>query len=184
MLHSTELWFPFPYVHSRTQKSKIFTPRVFLVFCSKSIVSSNFVFLRLGMIRYLIDACFWLNAWKPGGKNFKSDLRCSHTHPNLTALLRWGRLNLNLNYTLCTVVGTIWCDRHAGTVTAARRRTNLTQKTQKKKKKTVREFESVSNLAPLSVNRVIWCRTQFYFSGICLSLSSCAIEFCLYFHCL
>lgn len=31
----------------------------------------------------------------------------------LTVLLRWddSHNNLNLNYTLCTVVGTIWCDK-------------------------------------------------------------------------
>lgn len=68
--------------------------------------------------------------------------------------------NLNLNYTLCTVVGTIWCDKHAGTVAAARLRTNLTGK--KFKFKTC-----VSNSST--------CRWQFYFSGICLSLS-CAIN--------
>lgn len=47
-----------------------------------------------------------------------------HAHPNLTVLLKWddSRDNLNLNYTLCTVVGTIWCDKHAGTVTAVRLR--------------------------------------------------------------
>lgn len=32
-----------------------------------------------------------------------------HTQPNLTVLLRWddSHDNLNLNYTLCTVVGTV-----------------------------------------------------------------------------
>lgn len=79
-----------------------------------------------------------LNAWKRWEifKFQKPPAFDVHTHPNLTVSLRWeySRNDLNLNNTLCTVVGTIWCDRHAGTVTAARLRTNLTHLKKKLKK--------------------------------------------------
>ena len=130
------------------------------------------------MIRYWLMPV-QLHAWKQVGvfqfpkkkqNTATFDVHAHTKNPHCIAQVgTHSRDNLNLNFSLCTVVGTIWCGKHAGTVTAA----PLRNKSERRKKRWETERHEFPKFGSFSV----WSaeQMQLYFSGICLSLS-CAIN--------
>lgn len=118
----------------------------------------------------------WLSAWKLVGvfSDFKS-LQPSMFTPTRNSLYCSGgddsHDDLKLNYTLCTVVGTIWCDKSCW-------HSNCSPALNKSEKIEV-EIDHLRFrnwlVSAWGAAHVIRCWMQFRFSGICLSLS-CAIN--------